>query len=96
MLDYFEIGDDLNLISFFSFFFFFLFFGGIVTNAPGVSLIRRGSLRSFKRERERERERQREREKERERERETERESDRLRKSANAPLSLSPVQHCWD
>jgi len=41
-----------------------------VTSAPGVSLIRRGSLRSFKRERERETEREREREKERERERE--------------------------
>jgi len=42
-------------------------------------LIRRGSLRSFKRERERERERKREREKDREREREREKERERER-----------------
>jgi uncharacterized protein (DUF2062 family) len=59
-------------------FFPFSFFGGIVTSAPGGSLIRRSSHRAFKGEREKERERERQREREREKERA--RESKRRRK----------------
>ena len=50
-----------------------------MTSAPGVSLIRRGSLRSFKRERKKEREREREREKKRLRASERAKEKERVR-----------------